>query len=109
MLAPWLVHTRKDGHTFDFLPRDVVTPGRYVPLRVNGVKHESAKVYTVAVALIGLAGIVQSLDKPKRLDGMFQGDTRAPRSLQFVALDPQPDRAIRLLTEKIGFPVHPLL
>ena len=81
--------------------------GGYVPLSVNGIKGELSEVDSMPVALIGLPLIVQALENPESLDGMCKGNPRAERGLQFVALDPQPDRAVGRAV--IRFPVNPLL
>ena len=68
--------------------------GGTFPSAVKGIKGEVSKVDSVPVALIGLPLIVQALENPESLDGMCKGNPRAERGLQFVALDPQPDRAV---------------
>jgi hypothetical protein len=61
---------------------------RCVAVCVNGIKYEMAQMDGMAVALIGLPAIVQSLDEAESLDSVVEWDTCAPAGLQFVAFDP---------------------
>ena len=108
LLRGWLlIHTRECRHPLYLFPRDIVTPGRYVPLRVDSIKREVSKVNGVAVALIGLPLFAQPFDNPECLDGVGKGNPRPAAGLQFIALDPQPNR-VAIGRAIVRFPVGPL-
>ena len=89
-----LVDPRECRNPRDFFPRHLMATRPDIASAVNGIKGEVSEVDCVPIALIGLPLIVQALDNPESLDGMCKGNPRAECGLQFVALNPQPDRAV---------------